>query len=187
LQIVYSHFAEFLKEKGMAKMTLLKINSTSLKGWVDGLIYLSDLKQLLKNVRQDEELRPLLKRPVVFEPDRNEPKLWLGIYGRTQAPYWSGFQFSDINASPTVWMKTQGCFRGDVKETDLKSHLGPTLKKAAQMFGYDREYERSRNQTWFTFSQKIDSGFNGNPDKIHEWLFQSCIEFSGLPKMPLRR
>jgi PD-(D/E)XK nuclease superfamily protein len=174
LTIIYRQFADFLKEKGMAHMKIDKIKTDS--NWSDCLSLQTDLWGILNGLRETDELKPLLKNRIAFEPSKNEPKLWLGIYGRTDVLYWCGFEFSDIKNPSKLCMMVQKTMPGNYQV--INQSLDETLKGAVGK----PEFSSRENMTWLSFYRPIgvDSEFNGNAEKIRDWLFAASKEISKL-------
>ena len=119
-------------------------------------------------------------RTVLDQPNPGDkPALWLGIYAKRPPLSWFGFEFVDINESPKLKMMVEGLFPGNITSEKLKGRLPKTLARSFEKLGADPELSDS-NETFLHFRQPIDAEYNGDADKMYEWLLSAAKEFSEL-------
>jgi len=62
----------------------------------------------------------------------------------------------------------------------LKGRLPKTLARSIEKLGADLEFLSETNETFLHFRQPIDAEYNGDADKMYEWLLSAAKEFSEL-------
>ncbi len=183
LDIIYKQFADFLKQKGIAPMKIKKIDSEVLKGWSNCFDCQRDLWRILDNVRKSEELKASARNRHTFAPDDESQSMWLGIAtkGTPLSPLtWFGFEFSPIDEAPQLLMIVEGQFTKDITKEKLKRLLVKTETLSRTVENNEFEHNVGRDGTFVRIRQPVDAQYNGDAEKICEWLRFAAKEFSEL-------
>ncbi len=120
-------------------------------------------------------------RTVLDQPNPGDkPALWLGIYAKRPPLSWFGFKFVDINESPKLKMMVEGLFPGNITSEKLKGQLPKTLARLFEELGADLEHLPESNESILHLRQPIEAEYNGDADKMYEWLLSAAKEFTEL-------
>jgi hypothetical protein len=156
---VCKEFAEFLKEKGLGPMNVPKIATKHLDSWLMGMRFRASLENVLNGVKNsDEELvRVLRHKRVKYE--ENEGVIWIGIYGNQQKFFWVGFGLEQEPGvkRTRVFMLVQTALPGDRRKDFPRATY-------------------AKGKTWIEKQQTVDSRFDGNGERIRDWLISESKE-----------
>jgi hypothetical protein len=156
-QQVCEQFAEFLKEKGMEQISLQNTTKEPLSILMKGIEFRYQLEQILKAVReQDATLRKHLQSRVQY--CRKGGEQFLRMNNKNDQPYLClGFGLTpDYNMFVEAgWPKDRAVLRRRLLKDGVK---------------LDYEWD-----TGFGTSQPMTHDFDGNPDKIQEWLTKTAL------------
>jgi len=79
-------------------------------------------------------------------------------------------------------MVVSGEFCGEIRREKLKLLLGKTetLARTFKNRGLEPDYVKNLNATWLNFRQPIAPEYDGDAEKIYEWLLYGAEEISKL-------
>ena len=77
-------------------------------------------------------------------------------------------------------MMVEGLFPGNITSEKLKGQLPKTLARLFEELGADLEHLPESNESILHLRQPIEAEYNGDADKMYEWLLSAAKEFSEL-------
>jgi len=168
LQIIYSQFADFLKEKGMKPMNLPKTNPEKLSRDVEGIFFREVLAEILNELRQHQALKKLkpelrCEKEIKFDENEDETRS-LGIYdSKDPHCFYFGFGFG-TSEKPKLVMTVSKAFEGRLSASEVV--VSPELR------GYQKEPVPYAGQTWFNFEQLVESEsvYDGDRAEVVRWF-----------------
>jgi PD-(D/E)XK nuclease superfamily len=194
--LMLQQFGGFLKEQGMYPMKIIRIAPERLADWKDSFALQRDLWEILDTLSKAIEIKPFFlldkkekQKKILFEFSRDKRKLWLGIYGNSKPLDWIGFEILEFSSSPTLLMIISLHFDGIIPKEKLLELFGPTLKETTQKYGCNSDPDKfgcdydpieKQNATWLNFRQPIDDNYNGDADKIYNWLLSAIKDSAKL-------
>jgi PD-(D/E)XK nuclease superfamily len=160
-------FAEFLKEKGIA-MSIDKTNPEALASFIKCQLLREQLESVLRSVASSSSLSALRgKRPkYAYEQEAG----WLCLMPRQpEVLCYVGFVFRQSDKGIQLAMHVSKECAGDRRE--LISQLDERLKEC--QVAKEDIYIAADNTSWFNFEQPVTPEYDGNGEKMREWLVQT--------------
>jgi hypothetical protein len=178
-QKVCLQFAEFLKEKGLARMNIGKIDQETISSFV-------------KCMKVRDELEVVLKSLATSVPVLRGKRLRYFYYTDQKVGYLCLYP-----GVPEVLDAVAFAFKQSDKDTQLAMHVSKMLKgdwrsliptfdeRLAKCFIYkEHSYLPGANEGWFNFEQPVTGEYDGNGEKMREWFVQTCEAVMKLGKVP---
>lgn len=153
-------FGEFLKEKGFGPVNVPTMTPKSLKECLEGMRLRENLEAVLKSLKNDEKLGPIIARKRITYEDSGDGPIWLGIYGNLPN-FWIGFGFRERQGSMELFMMVEQSFSGN-RYDEFKKGRRPRVNP---------KYEAGR--TWLDVEQTVDRDFNGKGEEMKEWFLNT--------------
>ena len=159
---ILRQFADFLKLKGLAYMSIPTVSSDSLKQFIGASQLRKSMEDILASLKTSQHLKPLLTRKhILFEDGKRDA--YLGIHGSRRPPsFYIGFA---LYKTPTPKMKLYIERSLVGKRTDVT--VSRELKKSY------RRREFANGLTWFVFERPVDKQLNGDAEAIKRWFHQT--------------
>jgi hypothetical protein len=158
---VLSQFAAFLKEKGLAHMSIPKTTPDLLARFIDGMELRESMETILKSLKNAKHLATLLDRKKVkYEIDPKSKVTYLGCYGRRNPFLYLGFELDYSHSTPRLRLYIQMTLKGDKRKLSLPKEL----KK------HSRKPYLEEKSTWFVFTQAVEGDLDGNAESMAKWF-----------------
>jgi hypothetical protein len=154
-------FAEFLKLKGLAFMNIPRVNSASLKQFID---LRKGMEDVLTSLKTSKHLRSQFAgKRIRFEPPTKSGDAFLGMYGGAEPSFfYMGFEFHG-KAAPKLSLYIERSLKG--------KHTDSIIPRQVKRNYSGRDF--ARGQTWFAFTQPVDEQLNGDAEAMRRWFHET--------------
>ncbi len=142
----------------------------------------SQVQELLTKVPVEEKLDIIYKQFADFLKQKGIAPMKIKKIDSEVLKGWSncGFEFSPIDEAPQLLMIVEGQFTKDITKEKLKRLLVKTETLSRTVENNEFEHNVGRDGTFVRIRQPVDAQYNGDAEKICEWLRFAAKEFSEL-------
>jgi hypothetical protein len=183
---VFADFADFLKEKGLSMLELMKIDNRIVTGWFEAKKLETQFERIIERLRNIEEIKGIVGRRQVKQ-DGNE---WIGVHGTSA--FYAGFGFFPGKGKAEIAIWVEITIPGDRRDLieGFDSELQTAFRKAKHYLQLSDDDDAvnfnnlSKEASRFVFVEAIEGDLNGDGERTFHSLSALARKVIALSRQP---